>query len=181
MTMGFGLSTFTGAELENYRPYFGYKFGVYHKFKLSKKSRFSYEIVADLRGSKFKVIGDTTYSKISTFYLNLPMMYHFAYKSGETSENSIFIGGQVSRLLVSSLFVGVDIRPFDRTIPLQKFDYGIVAGHKWDKQFWGLGMSVYIGLNDINDNIHETDNHVPGFKGTGKEIGNMGFTVFATF
>ena len=179
MRMGFGISSFKGEELENYRPYFGYQFGVFQKIELGRHTQFRYEVIADLRGSKFKVIGDSTYSKITTMFLNVPLEFCYLYNQKEKSDNEIYAGFQFSRVLVSRLFAGVDQRPKETNINIKRFDYGITFGHAWNKPNWGFKLGVFIGLADINDGLNYT--YIPGLKRTNKKIGTQSLNIGFVF
>lgn len=179
MRMGFGFSSFKGEELENYRPYFGYQFGVYHKVKLSKKLQLRYEIIADLRGSKFKVLGDSSYSKITTMYVNFPLEFAYIYRKTESVENEFYAGFQVSRVLVSRIFAGVDLHPKETGLAIKDFDYGITFGHAWNKANWGFKIGIYYGLADINDGLNYQS--VPGLKRTNKNIGTQSLNIGFVF
>jgi len=179
MKMGFGISSMKGEELENYRPYFGYQFGITHNIKLSKRLKFRYELIADLRGSKFKVLGDSTYNKISTMYLNLPVEFGYTYRKTKKAESEFYVGFQTSRLLVSRIFKGVDLRPTETDLPFKKFDYGITFGHIWNKKNWGFKIGIYSGLADINDGLNYKS--IPGLKRTNKNIGTQSLNVGFVF
>ena len=179
MRMGFGISSFKGEELDNYRPYFGYQFGIVHKMKLSKKVQFRYEVIADLRGSKFKVLGDSSYSKISTMYINFPLEFSYTYRKTDKVENEFYAGFQISRILISRIFKGVDLRPVETNLPLKNFDYGITVGHAWNKKDWGFKIGIYTGLADINDGLNYKS--VPGLKRTNKNIGTQSLNIGFVF
>ena len=179
MKMGFGISSFKGEELENYRPYFGYQFGITHNIKLSKNIKLRYEAIADLRGSKFKVIGDSSYSKISTMYVNFPIEFGYIFNKKENSNNEIYAGFQLSRILVSRIFAGVDLHPIETGLNIKRFDYGITFGHIWNRKNWGFKIGVYSGLADINDGLNYKS--VPGLKRTNKSIGTQSINIGFVF
>jgi hypothetical protein len=129
------------------------------------------------QGGNFRTNPDSfTYSKISLFYVGLPVSY--MYRLGEDEKKPFFLmaGGGGSLLIKSSMLLGPNPIPTFFDLPLKNGDIFLSTGfHKFFGSV-GLQFSTKIGLTNINKNNWgaEYDNIKPNLN-QGKPARNLSF------
>lgn len=126
-----GAHTFRGNAFDNKVPRYGFGVGVYNIIDLNKKKtkQLQWEINFTLKGSKFNNFTDTTFSKISLSYIELPIMY--AYQFAQSNKNGYFLltGAQVSYLFRNNINESFGrYGSYKNDLPFSKFDVAPVIG-----------------------------------------------------
>jgi len=101
-----GGHTFRGTAFDNEKPLYGFGAGIYNIIALDKAKNYNlhWEMNLTFKGSKFAKPNDTSFSKISLAYLELPV--YFSIKLANTPKNLPFhllLGGQFGYLFRSSI------------------------------------------------------------------------------
>lgn len=148
----FNLSMLLGDELENPRPKYGYTAGAYYHFNYEKKWSLYTEFTGSFRGSRFSN-GDTGYSKIALFYLDLAAMP--AYKIDD--KRKISFGPYVSYLGLSSVFKGEQKKAYLNDIGIGPLDAGLGAYYTIQGPIVGFQVGGKIGLVNANQEVNFVD------------------------
>jgi hypothetical protein len=169
------ISTLIGNELKNPRPKFGYTAGAYHIYKPQESWSLYSEITASFRGSKFSN-GDTGYSRISLFYLDLAVLPRYTIKK---SKHSISAGPYASYLALSSLYLGVTQKPETSELNFRPYEVGLALFYHQTGKTVGFQLGAKLSLTDSNDGV----NFIGAFpaSGTGKAIRNLSIEVGLLF
>ncbi|MEZ4805095.1 MAG: outer membrane beta-barrel protein [Bacteroidia bacterium] len=195
-----GLHTFRGDAFDNERPLYGFGAGVFNiiHFNKTKKTNLHWELNMNFKGSKFAKPNDTSFSKISVAYLELPV--YFSIQLFNTNKNQpmhLLIGGQVGYLFRSSLNKSYGRFGEVKTdLPFKKLDVSPVIGIRKEV---GSGISLQLcaklGLLNIYSNVFKerTDNPdlqvknydyrdiTPAFKDGTHQAKNMGIEFSVLF
>jgi hypothetical protein len=165
------MTTFRGNAFDNEKLKYGFGAGVYHIIHLnaSKTNNLHYELNFTFKGSNFAKLNDTSYSKISLSYLELPV--YFSTQIVNTAKNQplhLLIGAQFGYLFRSSLNKAYGKFGEVKTdLPFNKFDFAPALGVR--KEI-GNGMSfqfcVKVGLLNIYNGkfLDRTINYNPDVK-----------------
>jgi hypothetical protein len=169
------ISTIVGDELQNPRPKFGYTAGAYHIYNQKKSWSLYSEIAASFRGSKFSN-GDTGYSRISLFYLDLAIMPRYTIKE---SMHSFSAGPYASYLTLSSLYLGVTQKPETSELNFRPYEIGLAIFYHQRGKAVGFQVGAKLSLTDSNNGI----NFKGAFPatGTGGTIRNLSIEVGLLF
>ena len=163
------ISTILGEELQNPRPKFGYTAGAYHIYKEKNKWSLYSELAASFRGSKFSN-GDTGYSRIASFYLDLALLPRYTIGGGE---HSISAGPYGSYLALSSLYLGASQKPELDDLNFRPYDFGFAAFYTQHGPTASFQIGGKLSLIDANDGVN--------FVGAFPETGNGGFIRSLSF
>jgi hypothetical protein len=153
------ISAIVGDELQNPRPKFGYTAGAYHIYKPQESWSLYSEITASFRGSKFSN-GDTGYSRISLFYLDLAVMPRYTIKK---SKHSISAGPYASYLALSSLYLGVTQKPETSELNFRPYEIGLALFY----HLKGTAVSFQVGPKLSLTNSNNGVNFIGAFPATG--------------
>ncbi len=145
----FNLSLLLGDELQNPRPKFGYTAGAYCQFNHEKKWSIYTEFTGSFRGSKFNN-GDTGYSKIALFYLDVAAMP--TYKIDD--KRRIAVGPYASYLGLSSVFKGEQKKAYLNDIGIGPLDAGVGAYYTIQGPIVGFQIGSKIGLANANKDVN---------------------------
>ena len=169
------ISTLVGYELQNPRPKFGYTAGAYHIYNQQKAWSLFSELAASFRGSKFSN-GDTGYSEISLFYLDVAVMPRYTFKG---SNHSISSGPYASYLALSSLYLGATQKPKTSDLNFSPYDAGLATFYHLKGTAVGLQVGAKLSLTNANDGV----NFIGVFPttGTGGIIRNLSFEIGLLF
>jgi hypothetical protein len=163
-----GAHTFRGDAFENKVPRYGFGVGVYNIIDLNKKKnkQLQWELNFTIKGSKFNNFTDTTFSKISLSYIELPVMY--AYKIAKSKKNGYFLltGGQFSYMFRNNIneSFGRFGGSFKNDLPFKKIDVAPVIGiRKNIPNGMAFQLTVKPGLLNNYTNVFKerTDNPDP--------------------
>ena len=99
-----GMHSFYGTAFDNEKPLYGFGAGMYNIVHLNpaKTVNIQWELNMDFKGSKFGKTNDTSYSKISLAYLDLPVYLSLKLNDNERPYH-LLLGGQVGYLFRSSI------------------------------------------------------------------------------
>lgn len=149
--MGMQASRFFGDEVPNATMIVGMNGGFYVR-KRFENSRFSLQLEScmSFRGSNFNN-GDSGYSKIKTYYLDLP--FYIMYSIDEAKTQRPFIGFQTSWLINSSLFYGNSPLPENDEPKLAPMDYLLCGGYQVRAGYVSFQLSLKYGLTNINEGL----------------------------
>lgn len=151
-----GFHKFRGTEFNNEKLTFGFGIGFYHIIDLNKKKtiKLHYELNANYKGSKFGKTNDTSFSKISLLYGELPV--YLSIQIANTPKKQplhLLIGGQFGVLFKATITKGfgqLAAVKYDN-LPFKSIDVMPVVGFRKDI---GSGMSLQViskfGLMNIN-------------------------------
>lgn len=195
-----GFNTFTGNAFDNKRVLFGFGAGVYNIIQLNKAKTVNlhWELDFSFRGSKFGKLNDTSYSKISLAYLELPVMASFQILNTKKKQPlHLLLGVQGGVLFRSSIDKAYGKFGEVKTdLPFKRFDIMQMTGFR--KEI-GSGMSLQLmakmGLlniwtnkfyeratnpNPANTNVDYRD-LTPMFKDGTHEVKNLSFELSFLF
>lgn len=144
--VGLTFSSLLSDELENTTINRGYQGAFYYRVNLFKNFHLNPEFGASIRGAKFKN-ADTGYTHISLLYFDFSLLGMINLNS--RNDHTIIIGGQVSRLMRSSLFLGDEPYPSYLQLPFKTWDYYAVAGYHFNLQYIGFQVCLRYGLRNI--------------------------------
>ncbi len=167
-------STIFGSELINPRFKYGYTAGAYYQYSINKKWAFQTEFLGNFKGSKFKN-GIGKYSKIATFYLDLPLLAVRHLDNNKTQ--SLLIGPSISYLALSSLFIGQQKKAELNVLDLKDMDFGVAIYYQKNSKIASFQIGAKIGLTNVNNGINFVDiKPATGNNGTIKNLGlEIGF------
>lgn len=148
----FNLSLLLGDELQNPRPKFGYTAGVYCQFNNENTWSLYSEITGSFRGSKFSN-GDTGYSKIALFYLDVAAMPSYTIDD----KQKIAFGPYASYLGLSSVFKGEQKKAYLNDIGIGPLDAGIGAYYTIQGPIVGFQVGGKFGLSNANKDVNFVD------------------------
>jgi len=149
--LGLGRSNFVTQNFLNPTALIGYTAGFYHHMRLADKHNFYYELGARFSGSNFNTSPDSiTYSRVSLFYLELPVCYMFNISNNDYKPIFIMLGGGGRLLIKSSMLLGPDPIPKYFNLPLKRGDLFLMGGIHSFFGGMGLQLTAKIGLTDIN-------------------------------
>lgn len=138
-----GTHTFRGDAFDNEKLLYGFGAGIYNIIDLNKKKTFKlhWELDGNMKGSKFGKVNDTSFSKISLAYIDLPVMLSIQlFNTPLHQPLHLLVGGQFSYLLRSSLNKSYGVYGDVRTdLPFKRYDVAPVIGLR--KEI-GSGMSL---------------------------------------
>lgn len=141
-----GLHTFRGDAFDNEKLMFGFGTGMYHIIDLNKKKsvKIHYEFNLSFKGSKFSKPNDTSFSKISLSYCELPVFFDFKLNKNK-KPTYLLIGGQIGFMFKNSITQGFgqygEVKA--NGLPFKKFDYCHAFGFRKEL---GNGISTQITL-----------------------------------
>jgi hypothetical protein len=152
-----GLSSFRGDAFDNEKLKYGFGVGVYNIIHLnpSKKLNIHWELDFSFKGSNFSKVNDTSYSKISLSYVEVPV--YFSVQVGNTKKNQplhLLMGFQFGYLFRSSVNKTFGRYSAVKTdLPFNRIDLSPALGIRKDI---GSGMSLQLcaklGLTNIYTN-----------------------------
>ncbi|MBC7426248.1 MAG: PorT family protein [Bacteroidia bacterium] len=161
LKIGFGFSTLSGTGLENPRPYFGYAIAMYQRFHLNKKKSFAfqYEIAARFKGANF-ANGDSGYSKLSLFYIEMPLLASIKLNKSERLPSYILFGIQPGLLVKSTLAISESRKtPSYFDLPLANFDIAPVIAFQFAlANRVGVQFGFKYGLRNVATNNFNSGN-----------------------
>ncbi len=182
--IGFGFTTLRSNALVNTSVSRGYQGAFYYRVNLFKGFHLSAETGASINGANFNN-GDSGYSQLSILNLDFTVLGMFQLTAD--NRHNIIVGGQFSRLMRSSLFVGPLPEASYLQLPLKKWDYAAVVGYHFNTRFVGFQLALKYGLRNIandfftfnkvslNDNKQFADlnpsmRNIKGIKNLGVEL-----------
>lgn len=153
-----GGHSFLGTAFDNAHPLYGFGAGMYNIIDLNKKKdlQLHWEMNLTFKGSKFAKPNDTSFSKISLAYLELPV--YLSVELFNTSKNQplyLLLGGQFSYLFRSSINKAYGKFGEVKTdLPFKKVDWAPVLGLRKNI---GNGMSLQfcgkVGMRNIYSDV----------------------------
>jgi len=170
------ISSILGTEFENPRPKFGYTAGVYFKIPgITKNWSLHTEALGSFRGSNFSN-GDTGYSRISLFYVDVAALPQYAFQEGK---KSISFGPYFSYLGLSSLYIGEKKKAELNNLDLDTFDGGFASYFTIRGPVASFQVGAKLGLKNVNNGVN-FDNYYPR---TGKDgiIRNLSLEIGVLF
>lgn len=170
------ISALLGTEFQNPRPKFGYTAGAYFRTPEFKKNwTLQTEALGSFRGSNFGN-GDTGYSRIALFYVDVAALPQYAFQDGK---KSISIGPYISYLGLSSLYIGEKKKAELNDIALDDLDFGLATYFTIHGPVASFQIGGKLGITDVNNGI----NFVGYFPQTGSEgiIRNLSFEIGVLF
>jgi hypothetical protein len=167
-----GMHTFKGTAFDDPRLSYGFGMGVYHLIHLNKQKsmHLHWELNFTFKGSKFNEVNDTSYSKISLSYMELPVLFSFRVANNKKNLGThVFLGGQFGVLFRSNINKTYGVLTEVKTnLPFRPIDVMPVLGVRQDI---GSGMSIQLcaklGLINIWTNTfyeRSQPNYVPETK-----------------
>ena len=168
------ISILLGDELQNPRPKFGYTAGAFYHINQANKWSLYTEYTGSFRGSRFSN-GDTGYSKIALFYLDIAAMP--AYKLDD--KQTLSFGPYFSYLGLSSIFKGAQQKAYMNDIGIRPLDAGIGAYYTLQGSVVGFQVGGKLGFANANKDI-SIDNLTPA-TGNGGFIRNLSLEVGMIF
>jgi hypothetical protein len=168
------LSTFTGSELTNPRLRFGYSAGAYYRTRINKNLHFQTEFLGNFKGSNFNNDLDE-YSRIATFYLDLPLMIGY-----ELSDNQlIMIGPQLGYLALSSMYIGSKAKAHINDLALHPFALDGIISYQVNGKIVGFQAGLKLGVFDLNNGLNFEQINPP--TGNGGSIRSLSFELGLLF
>lgn len=144
--VGMGITRLNSPELQNTRVSRGYQGAFYYRVNLFKGFHLNPELGASIKGANFKN-GDVGYTQISLFYFDFSMLGMVQLDAAQN--HNIVFGGQASRLMRSSMFIGPEQFPSFLQLPFKNWDYFAVLGYQFNTQYIGFQLSLKYGLRNI--------------------------------
>lgn len=158
------LSTFVGTELQNPRPRFGYSAGAYLRLPLKGDWSFQAELLGNFKGSNFANNTDSNeYSKISTFYIDMPLM--LGYNLDDDGQMLLF-GPQVGALGLASVYIGNSAKAEEQELSLSPLAVDACLMYQKVNEIAGFQIGAKLGLHSINRWLE--------FEGINPPTGNAG-------
>lgn len=149
-----GNHIFVGNAFDNEKVKYGFGAGVYNIVHLNKAKTVNlhWELNFTFRGSRFGKINDTSYSKISLAYTELPVMASFQILNTKKKQPlHLLVGMQAGVLFRSSVNKSYGVYGEVKTnLPFKRFDFMPVLGFR--KEI-GSGMSVQVAAKASLMNI----------------------------
>jgi len=168
------ISTLLGDELQNPRPKYGYTAGAYYHLNHENKWSVFTEFTGSFRGSRFSN-GDTGYSKIALFYLDLAAMP--TYKLDD--RQNISFGPYISYLGLSSIFKGEQKKAFLNDIGIGPLDAGLGAYYLIQGPIVGFQVGGKVGFTNANQDVNLVE--LSPATGTGGFIRNLSLEIGMIF
>ncbi len=140
-----GLSTFRGNAFDNEKPKYGFGAGIYNIVHLNttKTLNLHWELDFTFKGSRFNKVNDTSYSKISLSYMELPV--YFSIQIANTPKKQplhLLMGAQFGYLFRSSINKLYGKYSAVKTdLPFNRIDLSPALGLRKDI---GSGMSLQL-------------------------------------
>jgi hypothetical protein len=162
-----GGHTFRGNAFDNEKPKYGFGIGIYNIVHLNKKKtqNFQWEFNFTFKGSKFARPNDTSFSRISLSYIELPVYYSYALNPKNSKPFHLLAGMQFSYMFRNSINKSYDKWGTVKSdLPFVRYDFAPALGFRKDL---GSGISLQftskIGLINIYTNTFKerTDNPDP--------------------
>jgi len=176
LKLGFGVSTMTGGELENARPYVGPSAGFFWYTK-EKKSPWGFQtgFEGNLRGSNFANSndqlpggGNSNYRRIGIISADVPLLLN--YRMGKKSDEvyrCVQMGLLVSGIIKSTVYLGPDKLPAQhyldsngmshlyrwKNLPLKPIEFAAVLGYQSRGAVAGWQAQLKVGINNMNNNF----------------------------
>lgn len=144
--VGFGITRLNSPDLVNIELNRGYQGAFYYRVNLFKGFHLNTEMGASVKGANFDN-GDVGYSQLSLLYLDFNALGMIQLTSD--FKHAIVLGGQASRLLRSSLFIGPEQFASYLQLPLKNWDYFAVAGYHFNTRYVGFQLALKYGLRNI--------------------------------
>jgi hypothetical protein len=153
-----GGHSFLGTAFDNARPLYGFGAGMYNIVDLNKDKtlKLQWEMNLTFKGSKFGKTNDTSYSKISLAYLDLPVYFSIEmYNNPKKQPLHLLLGGQFGFLFRSSINKSYGKFGEVKTdLPFKKIDLAPAIGIRKDI---GNGMSFQLcaklGMRNIYSGV----------------------------
>ncbi len=140
-----GSNTFLGNAFDNKRQLFGFGAGVYNIVHLNKAKtvNIQWELDFSFRGSRFGRLNDTSYSKISLAYMEIPVMASFQILNTPKKQPlHLLLGVQGGVLFRSSIDKAYGkFGEVKTNLPFRRYDIMQMTGFRKDI---GSGMSLQI-------------------------------------
>jgi hypothetical protein len=140
-----GGHSFLGTAFDNSRPLYGFGAGIYNIIDLNKNKnlKLQWELNLTFKGSKFGKANDTSFSKISLAYLELPVYFSIElYNNPKKQPMHLLLGGQFGYLFRSSINKSYGKFGEVKTdLPFKKLDLAPAIGIR--KEI-GSGMSIQL-------------------------------------
>lgn len=195
-----GMHTFRGDAFDNAKLKYGFGMGFYNIIKLNKSQSLNlhWEFNFSFKGSKFNKVNDTSFSKISLSYIELPVMLSVRlFNTPKKKPLHLLAGGQFGVLFISSIDKTFGRYQDVKTdLPFKKTDVMPVLGLR--KEI-GSGMSLQFcakyGLRniwtnkfyertvnpDLNNQNYDYRDIVPNFKDGSHSVRNVSFELSLMF
>lgn len=160
-----GAHTFRGDAFDNKKLLYGFGAGIYNIINLNKKKtlKLQWELDGNMKGSKFGTVNDTSFSKISLAYIDVPVMLSIqVLNTPQHRPLHLLIGGQFSYLLRSTLNKSYGKYGDVRTdLPFKRYDVAPIIGLRKEV---GSGISLqfcfkYGLLNNYTDGFRQRTIH----------------------
>ncbi len=149
-----GNHIFVGNAFDNEKVAFGFGAGVYNIVHLNKPKTINlhWELNCNFKGSKFGKLNDTSYSKISLAYMELPVMASFQILNTKKKQPMhLLVGIQTGLLFRSSINKSYGkFGEVKTNLPFKRFDFSPVLGVR--KEI-GSGMSLQLAAKVSVQNI----------------------------
>lgn len=147
--IGAGYSGMLGTELQNSVGRVGVDGSIYLRYRFKSKFTLIGELGASFRGSSFNN-GDTGYSSIRMYYLDIPVYGAFPISKNKTT--FILAGFQYSHLLNANMYVGRNGLPNPSSPALKTFDVLPLAGIQFNTDWVNIQLMLKYGLVNLNQN-----------------------------
>jgi hypothetical protein len=148
---GAAFTRLNGGVLVNPAVKYGFTGGIFYRRPVGDLFHFQAETNAGFRGGNFRN-GDDEYYKLSTFYIEVPVLWMVDLKKG-SDDWAVFAGAQASYLANATIYVEPNVIPQREQPSLNPMDYMAVVGIQRNTYYAGIQLALKWGLTDINDNI----------------------------
>ena len=153
-----GGHSFLGTAFEDARPLYGFGAGIYNIIDLNKSKdlKLQWEVNLSFKGSKFAKPNDTSFSKISLAYIEVPVYFSIElFNTPSKQPLYLLMGGQFGYLFRSSINKSYGKFGEVKTdLPFRKIDLAPAIGIRKDI---GNGMSFQLcgklGMRNIYSNV----------------------------
>lgn len=148
-------TSFATHRLLNPKLTYGLHVGAYYRWQISPRIHNQIELAASFRGSRFDNLDSNGYSRISLFYLDMPVLFHISLD--KKKQNNLVIGYQASYLIRGQIFVGRDVLASFSQVPFKKWDHLFVGGYHFNFDRVGLNILLKYGIRNINNGFANFD------------------------
>ncbi len=144
------ISSILGSELQNPRPKFGYTAGAFYIYQTDNKLNLYTELLGNFKGANFSN-GDTGYSRIALFYVDLAIMPMYKFNEGKSS---VCLGPYTSLLGLSSLFIGDKKKAELNDLDFKNYDIGVAAYYHISRKNMSFQIGTKMGLTNVNEDVN---------------------------
>lgn len=144
--VGMGITRLNSPQLVNTKLSRGYEGAFYYRVNLFNGFHLNPELGASIKGANF-TNGDVSYTQISLFNFDLTLLGII--QLDRDFNHNLVIGGQASRIMRSSMFIGPEQSPSFLQLPFKKWDYSAVVGYQFNTQYVGFQLALKYGLRNI--------------------------------